>query len=405
MDDRPALIADNWGLGLNNRSPRDRLPAGSVRDLVNFDAGTSLSLRAGYQTVYEGTDIRGALSYKTRLIILDGTNLIEYDTLTRSPRVLREVTAGGTLAGTVLNDELFFCTANETLRYDGNIVRAWGVPAVATQPQGAAVSGAGTPEGPIQVAVTFRDAYGMEGGTTAARVVSGGTGRDIVLTGIPTPPEGGQVCIYVSPPHSTTLYFYASTNSSTFRITGGVRDDQAPLVTQFETPPQPGEIVTAHKGSLLIAQGKVVWVTSPLRPHAVSRMSGFFMFASNVTVIQPVSDGVYISADATYFLSNIQLEPTLTRVYDSPMQAGSAVTEATGSVVWLSKDGYLRGAPGGAVSPITGDRFVPLLTDRGASAVVLHDGRRMMVTTLKGIPRGNPLGATDFFQSEIIRHE
>lgn len=120
----------------------------------------------------------------------------------------------------------------------------------------------------------------------------------------------------------------------------------------------------------------------------------------------PVEGGVYVGADATYFLSGLYGDqPTLRKVYDTPIQAGSAVRRDNGSAVWLSADGYMGGSATGAVSPLTADRFVPLLADTGASAVLRYDGKETMVTTMQGAPKANPLGASDFFQSEIIRHE
>lgn len=399
--DEPTIVT-NWSLGIDNRNPRGELPPGTVRDLVNMDAGAELNLRTGYAGIYAGDDIRGVVGFKSKLLIANGTDLIEHDLLTNSNTVLRTITAQGGLVGTVLNEELFLCVGNENLRYDGQTLRQWGVPAVGTQPVATTVTG-NTPAGTYLVAVTHVDAYGVEGGTCAARAVVVPEGRSISLSGIPAAPAGGFNRVYLSGPNSTTLYLFAETTESTLVMYGPSDVGNRTLETQFEVPPMYGHAVATSKGVIAIASDSTLWVTRPLRPHALSRRSGFFSYPSRVNMVIGVKDGFYIGADKTYFLSNVELEPRQNAVYDAPVVAGSAATLKDGSVVWLTREGYMRGTETGATELVSKDRFVPQLASQGASGVVAVDGRQMVVTTMRGVPTSNTLGASDFFQSEIIR--
>lgn len=399
---RDGSMLEGWALGIDNRSQPDRLPEGTARDLVNLDAGQSLRLRAGKRLAYTPNNtIHGVLSYRNALLIADGPDLVLFDLNTNSGQVVRTIASSGGLAGDVLNDTLYFCTANETLELYGTTVSEWGVKAPSVQPNVTLSDGSVT--GAVQIAVTYSNIRGMEGGTPAARLVNANA-NSITVTGL-SPPTGGSAHIYVSPAGASTLYHHGSTIGTSYKISTPVQPNARTLQTQFDTPPPPGHLVRAYNGGLLIANGNTVWMTSPLRPHAVNRMRGFFQYPTRIADIVPTPGVTYVGADHTYALSNLELEPSQVRVYDQPIVAGTSVHNGDGSAYWLCEDGYMRGDSGGQVEVVTRDRWAPLVASEGASGKVNIDGREMMVTTLKGQPKENSLAAADYFQSEIIRHE
>lgn len=398
---RDGTTTEGWALGIDNRSHPDRLPEGTVRDLVNLDPGQSLRLRAGKRLAYTPQNtVHGVLAYRSALLIADGSDLVLFDLNTNSGSVVRQIAATGGLAGDVLNGVLYFCTANESLMFDGSAVDTWGVKAPSVQP--AVTTGAGNLTGTYQIAVTYRNAQGVEGGTPAARTVTLSNGS-VTVQGL-APPSGGDTCIYMSAVGASTLYFYGSTADTTFTIDSPVVEGQRVLQTQFDTPPPQGHLVKTYKGSLLIADGNTLWVTSPMRPHAVNRMRGFFQYPSRIADVVPTPGSIFVGADHTYALSNIELEPSQVRVYDQPIVANTSVRNDDGSAYWLCEDGYMRGTPDGQVEVVTRDRWAPLIASEGASSKLSIDGREMMVTTLRGTPQENTLAADDYFQSEIIRH-
>jgi hypothetical protein len=117
-------ITDNWVKGANNIAPADRLPEGHVRSALNVDPtpGGKFIIRTGFDQVYAGTAPRAILAHKGKLLIADGTDLVEFDTNTNSGRVLRTIAGAGQLVGDEHAGVLYFCTANECLEYDGEAV-------------------------------------------------------------------------------------------------------------------------------------------------------------------------------------------------------------------------------------------------------------------------------------------
>lgn len=198
---------DNWARGANNLASKDRLPDGFVRHAVNLDPlpGGRLSLRAGYERIYAGAAVRGVLALGNKLLVADGTDLVEVNTDNGANRVLRTIAGTGAFSGEVLNDILYFSTANECLQYDGQDVTAWGVPDVLYQPSIASTNAGGLIEGYYQVAVTHTDSQGREGGTDRPAVIFVNTGFAITVT-VASIPAGCTANVYVGSVNGDTLY-------------------------------------------------------------------------------------------------------------------------------------------------------------------------------------------------------
>lgn len=400
----PIQLSD-FSRGANNRVPADRIPEGFVRDAINFDPlqQGGVAMRAGYNKVYEGTDVRGVVALDHRLLLADGTDLIEFDTQTNSTRVLRTIAGSGAFAGAVLNRELFFCTANECLRYDGQSVRTWGVPTPLVPPAVVAAGGA-LRAGAYHYSVTFVDAAGDEGGssTTGAFVASADGSR--VTIELPEPPAGGRVRLYMSPGDTLTQYLQVErTTGDSVDITV-LEDDILTLGTQFAKGPTPATHVAVVNGVLLLAVDNVVWMTHPLRPHLLYYNRGFFQFPAPVTLLLASGGGMYVGADRTYWVAGAEgPEPTTLIVDDQPPVPGTGVAQGSDGVMWMSQYGPVVGAPGGEVQFLTRPHYVPTMTSHGASGIIEHNGNLLAVTTLRGIPQeSNPLAAGDYVEAEIV---
>lgn len=161
---------DNFSGGANNRVRANALPPGFFREAVNLDPlqDGQLALRAGYEKVYTGVAVRGALALGSNVLMADGTSLIEFNQTTNTSRVLRTIAGAGPFVGAVFNHELFFCTGNESLRYDGAAVRTWGVPVPALPATPTVVAGGSLLAGVYKFVATFIDAAGDEGGASTA---------------------------------------------------------------------------------------------------------------------------------------------------------------------------------------------------------------------------------------------
>jgi len=395
----------DFSRGANNRYPRGRIPEGFFREAVNLNPlnGGAMSLRAGYERRYEGAEVRGVLSLGETLLIADGTDLVAFDTRTNASQVLRTI-PGGAFAGCVHNNELFFCAGHETLRYrPGAGVRAWGVPAVTAQPAVAVQAGGALRAGAYKFAATWVSADGEEGGTTRADVVTVNEQSQLVFA-LPPPPVGGRVRLYAGFVSSTELYLQGEATEAGPLVVTSIVDDTATLETQFAQPPVGGaSLVASHRGVILQAVDNVLWLTHPLRPHLVYPARGFFQFSAPIAVVQPTDGGVYVVADHTYWLTDVETDqPQQREIHPGGAAHGSGTALPDGSASWFGPDGLVVGSPGGALEFKTRDNYVPLIAAQAASGVVERDGNQMVVTTMRGLPKSNPLTIGDYVDAEIV---
>lgn len=392
-------VRGGWPQGINNKAHWRDMPEGTVRDSVNMDPlnSGSYALRTSYERKYVGQELRGGIAIGDVVLLADGDNLVHYDTRTDTSTVLRTIAGDGLFSGDVLNSELFFCTENETLRFKDGVLRRWGVQDVLNQPVPALVSGAMLP-GTYQIAMTWFD--GRDEGGTAGAIqidVAAGQALSVVVPAL----DGHTPRLYVSTVNGSTLYLQAEGGGT--KLINRV-DDAAPrLETMHMRAPRPGEYVTAHNGVLAMADGKYLWVTTPLRPHLYRPMKGFFQFSEDIGFVLSADGGLYVSADETYFIAGVESdEPQRQTVLDYASLPGSAVKLPDGRAAWMTRYGMAVSSGPGQAELISQDNFVPQLATAGSSGIVERNGNQMVVTTMTGGKGPNPLAASDYYEAEIV---
>lgn len=391
---------NDWRQGIDNRSDWRTPPPNTVRDSVNLDTHPAggFSLRTGYEAVYTGTDIRGAVSVAHDVLVADGTSLVAVHTDTQTSTVLTAIAGGGLFAGDVLNDEALLCTANESLRYKSGLLRAWGVPTVTAQPVPTVTTG-GLKAGTYQLAVTLVNQYGEEGGTSGAIQIAVPDNAGLVVT---LPSVAGHTAhLYASAVDGSTLYLQETGTGAV--LLAAVRDDTARLATMHHTAPPQGSQVVAHNGVVAVVAGGVVWLTTPLRPHLVERSKRFFQYSTDVGFVISSGEGLYISADKTYFVRGVEGEtPEQATVAEYPGVPGTQTKLPDGRAAWMTQYGLAIGDGKGDVSLVSQANFVPELASYGASGIVEGNGNQQVVTTLRGGKGANPLAASDYYEAEIF---
>jgi hypothetical protein len=390
-----------WERGIDNRRTRDTLPIGYAHDIVNMDPllGGNLSARMGFSRVYEGTDVRGVLALDRYLLIADGTSLVCYDLETNTQAVLRQIAGAGPFVGDILNGELFFCTASECLRFKDGAVRRWGVEDQQAQPT-VAVTGTGViTEGRYKFAATLVDAAGDEGGTSQFAYLDAPNDSAITIT-LPTPPAGYSYKVYAGYTNSTELYLQAE-GSAPFVLTGLV-DNTPSLETAFMSAPQPGHAVAVDGAIIAVAVDSEVQFTSPFHPHLRAPMSGFLQYPDRVGILLAAPGRLVVSAEATYLVEGAGTnQVSQLKTSDYPGLPGSGANSADGAATWMTQYGQAILGPE-AVSMPNKDTFTPMLAQEGAAGIIEHNGNRLAVTTMRGVPRDNPLATSDYFEAEVI---
>ncbi|WP_445938644.1 hypothetical protein [Pseudomonas sp.] len=387
-----------WANGVDNRSDWRRVREGFARNIENYDVGAdgALTLRADYELVLACANARAAFSVGQQVVVADGEDLIAYNTGTDTHRVIASIPGAGRVSGTESNGELFVTTTNQTLRYDGDAVREWGVPTVTTQPAPTIGTGA-------LVAGTYRYAFtlvrnGTEGATGAFGVISVPEGSSLVFT----LPEYGR--LYITAQGGSTGYMQHEGAGA--YVASRVDDSGARLATQFmDEPLRDAAIMTAANGVIFQAAGRVIWHTAPMRPHLREPSSAFFQYPAEVTDCLAVEgDGVYVNADCVYLVSGIGTDAISQRqVKGRPEQAipGSMTLLPDGRPVWVSHLGLVT-ASAGVASLLSSPQFAPQDAASASVAAIDFNGKQTVVSALRGAKGSNPLAATDYYEGEVI---
>lgn len=392
---------DNFAAGANNIAPRDRLPEASLRAGVNVDPlpGGKLAARARYQRRYMGQAVRAVLALGSKLLIADGTDLVEFNIRTNSSRVLRTIVGAGPMVGAEHNDRLYFCTADEALEYDGSVVRAWGVPDVVRQPEVAVGQGGTLLAGTYQLAMTYTDQWAREGGTDLALVLTVPAGGKLQVD-VPALPAGCSANLYLSTPGGSTLYLQRRAMLAGLVSIESVSDDGIRCETQLCRAPQPGHLVCSHNSVLAVACGRSAQLTLPMRPHLVDRVRDFYQYPRTVGMLLSSQGQLFVSAERVHALSSAETSEVMqSRALELPAIPGTGVTLPDGRAAWMTQYGLaLVGADG--VRLITADSFVQGEALRGAAGVLDFNGNQLVVSTLIG-RTGASLASSDRFLGEV----
>lgn len=395
---------DRW-VGIDNRANSKSVPAGFLRDAVNVDplGGGVLGLRTGYTRRTTAASARGALTVKDQILYADGTDLVAFDVRTDSTQVLAQIAGSGRLVGTVWNEELFFCTENQTLRYDGNTLRPWGVPTVYQQPLPQLTNG-GLAAGMYLFACTFTDAVGDEGATVNPILMNVPANGGVVID-MPAPPAGGTTRLWAGPRDSGTLHLQAEGSGPTLLST--ITDSTQRLDLINHSAPLVADHLEESNGVILAASGKTLWFTLPFRPHLLTLAASFFQYPADIDVVVSVDGaagpgGVYVCADKTYWVTDVETDaPKQKTLLPYGAVAGTAARLPDNRVCWMTRYGLAVGDESGKIQLISANNFVPDPAEQGASGMLEHNGNQLVVTTMRSTG-DNPLAASDFYDLEIV---
>lgn len=397
----PAVTRRGWPKGINNLANGHDLTPDTLRDAINFDPSTSgtLSLRAGYEEVYRGQAVRGCLASGRYLLVADEAELVCVDEQAGSHRVLAPIDAAGRFVGAELNGELFFCTETQAMRFKDGSLRRWGVPTVNLQPL-PVVGAGGMLAGLYQLAVTYTDERGDEGGTTTplSFQLQAGSGISVSLTA----PAGCTPNLYLSPADGDTLYLQASGVGTHVLTT--VLDNTRRLVTAHLTAVVPGDIIEAHNAVLAIAEGSTLRLTEPMSPHLCRPLARFFSYPAKIGMLLSAGGGLVVSADKTYLITDVETDtPQQRELFPFPAVAGTGTSLPAGGGAWMTPYGLatLTDQVQGA-KLLSAAQFAPGLADSGRSGIVEHNGAQLVVTTARPGQGRTPLIASDYYEVEIV---
>lgn len=390
------LRADRWAAGANNIAKPERLPEGAVAGAVNVDptVGGKFELRVGFEQVLAGATMRALFEAGELLVLVDGDQLLAYDPATSSSLPLDTITPGGPVAAAYLNDSLYLNTMNESLRFDGQALTPWAVPAPQFEVQ--LVAGQ-MPAGLYKVAVTAIDG-GVESGVLPLIVRLNGAQDLRVLCSDPR-----DCRVYCSATDGQTLYLQGRPLAGAMRLTY-VADDTLRLETaELERLPFCDQLST-HNSLIIGSRGRYLYHTEPMWPHLHNPVSGFLQFAAEVVMHASVGTGLFVATTSkTYFITGIGTDEVQQReVLNCGAAPGSAVLLPDERVAWFTQYGQAIGSADGTVALPNRPNYAPDIGSIGAAGVLEHNGNQMVVTNMRGELQGNRLQARDFASLEVI---
>lgn len=297
---------------------------------------------------------------------------------------------------THLAGKVFLSDGIRSLVVQGDQVTAWGVepPASTFAVQSAAGD---MPAGTYGVTVVFVRRDGYESGAPSGQFIELGAHSAITLTNLPvsTNPHVTHKRVYLTRPNGE-LFFEAATlrNDVLTTTLRALPPDALPLRTQFKGAAPAGSIVGSISGQSFVASGSVLAVSDPHEPELFDLRYGFVQFGAPITMVAPVSDGVYVgTTEETVFLNGFNVsEWQLQRVANYGVVPGTLVYPDNNQVtqkgiqnivaMWFSQRGVCIGASSGEMVNLTSSRFVAPSAKAGAGLFKVRGGTPQYLVSL-----------------------
>ena len=421
----PTTALGPFPAGVDQISPEAHLPPGTLRQAVNADIDRTgwLRRRAGQTLFASGQACQSVFADADYLYWNDGA------TLYRSrPNPVEPVAIGtmrGRISSCLVGESLYITNGTDRgVITRGAFQEDWWTAAPSSRVSASPVSGGSLPMGDYFVTATLVGPSGKESGAptgTRVRVAVGVNDSKLAIhqpaqgaifvTGIPQAP-GCYARLYATHAGDPETYYLAAI------VMGGVtswtirEDAQGPvLTTRHLTEMPPGQIVRYHRGRLYVAQGDVLHFSHGMNPGLYHPVNMRLQFEGRITVVQPVTDGLFVVADQTWWLPDVGPEemPRREMVYPASAMEGSGLTVPghffpempSGDVAyWFGDHGAVLGLPGGTVRPVQESRIAPDKAAHGASLFRRENGIASVVTsTPPGV--ASVAGASDYISVEF----
>lgn len=420
------LTMEGWPLGVNNRvreteqGPRQESrsksahPSLQLREAVNVDLtklghpirrkGREL-LAAGYtHSLWSDPSIPYALAvHEGWLCKLYTSGTLEQ---------LEEVHPYARVSYCTVNGEVYWSNGISKGRVADQGALHWGLPRP-NPPQARLADGSLT-KGAYRVATTYVDEFGEEYGASQESVLDVVSGM-IVTIGADADTRAEAVALYVSQPDGEILYKVGEYwSGQEVTILPGMIGKGLELETSDLQQVPVGKLVAYSNGRVYIARNKDVVFSEPLRYGLYRPSQGIYMFSSEIDLLAPVSDGIYVgNREGVYFLGGTDPYEITQRKVLSHAPVPNAHTSVPGEFlqvgdsdvpVWWGQDGAMvAGLPGGEIIQLSKDRLAVPSFAAGAMLYREQEGMAHVVSSLTRGGDSSAMGATDTVVAEVRR--
>lgn len=387
-----ALELGPWPAGMNNRQAPYSLPEGAVADALNgdFDTLGRFSRRAGFERVAPMQRAHSAFSARGAAYMVDGHELIQW--VPGGRQFLAQV-SGEPMSFVEHNGVVYWTDGVSTGRIVDGVAKSWGVTAPGDTFWLTSDDTSSHP-GDVTVAVSFLRADGVESGLSPAKQHRSAPGAAITVGSLPLTddPDVTHVNIYAG--NGEAMYLEQIVPVGTQIVSFALKGEGKPAEQRRLDPPPPGSDLVLFKGRIFIAAGKFVFYTDPFRPEHADLMGGYIPFESDVELMAPVEDGLYVAAGATTFFWGTDPDKFEAQtVLNYGAVPGTRVkVPNTAQTMWMSVRGAVIGDREGKAGNVQEANVSPgvAATGRGAAMIRERRGLRQFVAV-------SPLAAHNTF--------
>lgn len=166
---------------------------------------------------------------------------------------------------------------------------------------------------------------------------------------------------------------------------------------QFKLPLPPGKFISVYRARLYVAKGSVLYTSDALSDcyDIRGKLASYRNFSSDITMIQPVDNGIYVSdSEKVWFLKGLGPDEMTREIansspaipYTNQMIGGQYIGDGAkhdNYALWTGASGICMGDNAGAVANLTVARFVMADHRAGAAVVKISNNEVHYINTLR----------------------
>lgn len=295
-------------IGVDNVNTPTKADQGALQtaDNVVVTSNGRIRRRDGYATRLKSGSMHSVYGDNDICLYCSGNDLVRLHSDLSSITVLRsDITPDVRMAYLSLNNRIYYSNGIETGVIDNYVNRTWGL-STPTKPSLTATTG-NLVEGRYQVVVTYVRNDGQISGASETSFIDVNDNAGIIVSVVASIDSTvGYINVYATSTNGEVFWFLTTLSdiNTSFTINSFTQYSNIGLDTQFLDQPPAGNIIAYYNGRIYIAYGATVWYTEPYRYELINLADNYLMFASNVTMIHAVQDGLWLATDdETFFLA------------------------------------------------------------------------------------------------------
>lgn len=371
-----------------------------VADNIDVTDSQTLRRREGWQKVLDGQQMHSLYGLD------DGTALVvDYDSLYRvsatgalinKEALLGFLTPGLSMSYCKVAGQIVMSNSVDIWTMKGDAISKLAINLPGRLPDISVAVGAGAmPAGLYQIYITFKHRDGRESGSSQPAQVSVPANGAIRIHGLPHQADAGVqwVCLYMTQANGDVFYLVDTVAIGTAEVnipvlpSGGTR-----CMTERMHPIPAGHIVREHRGRLLVANANVLYRSQPWAYGLYKPAEDYIPFPSPITVLEPVTGGVYVVADKTYFIAE-DFADGIREVLPFGAAAGTVAQVDDTGVYWFSDRGLVLAGADGQVRQLHSERLTVEPAKNAALMVREENGLRQVIAAVRDGGGGHSVAA------------